>query len=172
MPTHPNEGSPDRATILRTIREVYQGPAWHGPSVRDTLRGVDADTAARRVAAGRNTIWELVLHLVYSRHRLIHRIETKPTAKLPRTLRTAWWPLPPATTTDAAWKADLALLDEYQRLLLDSIARAPAARLTRVRGGQRRTVAHELLGLAIHDAYHAGQIRLEVLALATRPTSP
>jgi uncharacterized damage-inducible protein DinB len=167
MPTNPNEGSPDRATILRAIREVYSGPAWHGPSVRDTLRGVDAATAARRVAAGRNTIWELVLHLVYSRHRLIQRVEPKPIARLPRKLRKAWWPLPPADPSDAAWNADLNLLNEYQRRLLDSIARAPAARLKRVRGGQRRTVAHELLGLAIHDAYHAGQIRVEALALAS-----
>ena len=70
--------SPDRATILRSLREAYAGPAWHGPSVRVALRGISAEQAAARPAPGRNTIWELVLHLAYARHGLLLRVATAP----------------------------------------------------------------------------------------------
>jgi hypothetical protein len=45
-------------------------------------------------------------------------------------------------------------------MLIAAVRRAPPSRLARVRAGQRRTLAHELLGVALHDAYHAGQIKL------------
>jgi DinB family protein len=154
------EGAPDRATIVRAMRELYSGPAWHGPSVRAALRGVTAELASRASSASRNTIWALTLHLAYSRFQLMHRLETDPIDRFPRRLRKAWWPELPEELTPATWRADLKLLDDYQTMLIASVQRAPAARLARVRSGQRRTLAHELLGGALHDAYHAGQIKL------------
>jgi hypothetical protein len=154
------DGQPDRATVLRALRETYEGPAWHGPSVRASLRGVTALKAAWRPAPGRNSIWELVLHLTYARYRLILRVNPKRRERFPRSLRVVWWPRFPADVSEAAWRADKALLDDYQERLLDEVANATDARLNAVRSGQKRTIAHELLGVAIHDAYHGGQIRL------------
>ena len=154
------EGQPTRDVILRALREIYAGPAWHGPSMREALRGVSPDAAARRVAPGRNTIWELVLHLAYTRHRLLHRMGAAEERQFPRRFTKSWWPAAPAEPTPAAWRADLALLADYQARLVAAVGRAPLARLRITRPGQRRTIAHELLGVAFHDAYHAGQIRL------------
>ncbi len=156
-------GAPTRAAILRATTELYAGPAWHGPSVRAALRGVTAATASRRAMPGRNTIWELVLHLAYSRHAVMSRVEAEPIPRFPRRLRKSWWPVAPNDSSEETWRTDLALLDDYQHRLMASIARAPAARLARIRAGQRRTITHELLGNAIHDAYHAGQIKLLAL---------
>jgi uncharacterized damage-inducible protein DinB len=156
----PQDGVPSREVILRVVREAYAGPAWHGPSLRHALRGVSAADARRRVVAGRNTIWELVLHLAHGRHIVIQRLGGDVPAKFPRPVARPWWPVPPARTGDAEWRADLALLDEYQARLERAIADAPAARLRAARPRRRHALAHELLGMALHDAYHAGQIRL------------
>lgn len=163
----PGDGAPGREAIVRAVREGYAGHAWHGPSVRQALAGVTAAQARWRPAAGRNTIWELVLHLAYTRHRVLRRMGDAGAARFPRARRAAWFPVMPDEPTEAAWRADLALLDGYQARFLDAVRRAPAGRLRRVRPGQRRTIAHELLGVALHDCYHAGQIRLLARLSAT-----
>jgi uncharacterized damage-inducible protein DinB len=150
-------GEADRGTIVRALREVFDGPAWHGPSVRQVLRGVGARRAAWRPAPGRNTIWDLVLHLAVARHILLARL-TGARAAFPRKRHRTWWAPMPARGTEAAWRDDVALLVDYQARLIAAIERAPAARLARRRAGH--TVAHELLHEAVHDAYHAGQIAL------------
>lgn len=162
-PTSAAPASPDVRTLVRTLRESYDGPAWHGPSVRASLRGLSAERAAARPGPGRNTIWELVLHLAYGRHRLLHRLKrlhelTLP--RFPRKLRASWFPELPETLDEASWKGDLALLDAYQERLVEALEKLPARTLRRRRRGSSRTIGSELLGLALHDAYHAGQIRL------------
>ena len=157
-----SDGQPGRGVIARALLETYAGPAWHGPSLRAALHGIGAEEAARRSAPGRNTIWELVLHLAYGRYLGLRRLEEGASGQFPRRLTKAWWPAAPAAPTEAAWRADLELLAEYQARLLAALERATEARLRVVRPSQRHTIGQELLGLALHDAYHAGQIRLLV----------
>jgi hypothetical protein len=101
-----------------------------------------------------------MLHLAYTRHRLLIRLGTSPGGQFPRKLRASWWPETPPRPTDAAWTADLALLENCQHRLIEAIEHAPQKNLRRIRPGRTITVADELLGLAAHDAYHSGQIRL------------
>jgi hypothetical protein len=162
--------APDRAAIIDALRASYEGPAWHGPSVRIALRGVSAERAAAVPAPGRNAIWEIVLHLAYGRHRLLHRLRSLhdfPLPSFPRKLRKSWFPELPDPLDERRWKEDQALLARYQERLLDVLDTVPGGVLLRVRGGSERPIGVELLGLALHDAYHAGQIRL-LDRLATR----
>lgn len=155
--------APSGQAILGALREVYRGPAWYGPSLRSALRGVRAELALHRPGPGRNTIWEILLHLAYTRHRLILRLadagEGRP-GRFPRALRKPWWPELPEETGARAWKADRELLDAYQERLLEAVGEAPSEKLARPRLGEKRPLAREVLGCAMHDAYHAGQIRL------------
>ena len=156
----------ERAIVLDALGESYGGPAWHGPSVREALEGVDARAASYRVAPERNTIRELVLHLAHGRHLVIERINNAALPAFPREIRSPWWPVTPADDGDAGWRADVALLHEYQQRLIDAALRASNAQLARVPAGSDHSVVRQLLGMALHDTYHAGQIRL--LALAAR----
>ena len=63
-------------------------------------------------------------------------------------------------TPDAAgWRADLALLEEQHRKLRDAVAALPARTLQRkVPNGA--TAEQSILGIAMHDVYHAAQIQL------------
>lgn len=166
---HTNAAVPDRATILAMLEESYTGPAWHGPSVLEALAGVTGSTAACKPAAERNSIWELVLHLAHGRHLLIERTTGQSIDAFPRQIREPWWPVSPSDTDDAAWRADLALLDERQRALMDAIRRSTPAQLARVPHGSQHSVARQLLGMALHDSYHAGQIRLLALMFEESP---
>lgn len=160
--------SPDRETILDALHESYSGPSWHGPSVVEALDGVDARAAAYKLDSDRNSIHELVLHLAHGRHLLIERITGAPIEPFPRSLREPWWPVPNVEPTDDDWRTDRALLDAYHQRLLDTIRSATDAELARVPSeGGGYSVARQLIGMALHDTYHAGQIRL--LALMRKP---
>jgi uncharacterized damage-inducible protein DinB len=156
---------PDTDLILAELDEVYRGPAWHGPAVLEALDGVDSALAATQVAPGRNSIWDLVLHLAHGRHILIERLRHT-TFEFPRSVREPWWPHASVETGEAAWRRDLALLDEYHEMLVQAVRSASPQQLARVPDGAEHSVARQLLGMVHHDAYHAGQIR--ILALVAK----
>src|SRR5437588_12905188 len=45
------------------IRRAFEGEAWHGDSVLELLKDVDAVTAAAHPITNAHTIWDLVLHI-------------------------------------------------------------------------------------------------------------
>jgi hypothetical protein len=144
--------------LLDILGEGYDRPAWHGPNLRAAVRGVTAAQAAWRPAPGRHCIWELVLHCAYWKHRVWRKLAGGPAGAFPR--RPANFPAVPARPGPAAWKADLGLLEEEHRRLRSAVEALPAARLTQRLG--RSSPARLIYGVAAHDAYHAGQIRLLV----------
>jgi uncharacterized damage-inducible protein DinB len=128
----------------------------------ESLAGVDAVLAARAPGQGRNSIWELVQHLTHGRHLLIERL-TESHFDYPSAVREPWWPVASEDTSEAAWRSELRRLDEYHSRLVNAIRAATDAQLARVPSAGDQTLAQQLLGMAIHDAYHAGQIRLLAL---------
>lgn len=65
------------------------------------------------------------------------------------------------TLTPRAWREDLALLDDQHGLLRTAVLRLPEVRFdARVSRSPSWTVRQSVQGVAAHDAYHAGQIRL------------
>ena len=155
---------PSRETIIAELDEVYHGPAWHGPSLRESLDGVNASIATFKVAPNRNSIWELVQHLAHGRHLLIERL-TQTTFDYPGAVREPWWPIANPDVSEASWRQELHLLDDYHRRLVDAVRSATDAQLARRPNAGDQTLAQQLLGMAIHDAYHAGQIRLIALSV-------
>jgi len=167
------EASPSAGLILDTLQEVYRGPAWYGSSLRRALGGVSVELATWRPGTGRNTIWEIVLHLAYTRHRLLLRLthfDHRHVERFPRPLRKAWWPSLPDEITEKSWRADRELLDAYQEHLVQAVRETPEPALARRRPGKKVSLGREMLGHVMHDAYHTGQIRLvRVLAGGSRP---
>lgn len=148
------------------LNEIYLGPAWHGPSVKEALDGVSAAAATKKLADDRNSIWELVLHLTHGRHLLIERVKNGSIAPFPRKIREPWWPIIDYDTTDAAWRKDLQLLDDYHRQLIEAVGSATPAQLSRIPSPGDQPMARQLVGLAVHDGYHAGQIKQLALHFA------
>jgi hypothetical protein len=158
--------------LLRLLDEVYRGPAWHGPSVKESLESVTAKVARQKLSPERNSIWELVLHLAHGRHLLIERVDDAPSEPFPRTIREPWWPVIGYETSDDAWRTDLQLLDDTHAKFIDAVRRATPKQLARHPQGATHVIADQLLGMAVHDAYHAGQIRLLAIQFGAQNDSP
>jgi hypothetical protein len=80
----------------------------------------------------------------------------------------SWWPATPASPDASAWRDDLALLWDEHDALVALVRSLRRGELTVLLPGHR-TAADQLVGTALHDAYHAGQMML-VRRLAERPS--
>ena len=45
------------------LARSFAGPAWHGPSVLESIAGLTPEDAHAHPVAGAHSAWELVLHL-------------------------------------------------------------------------------------------------------------
>jgi uncharacterized damage-inducible protein DinB len=146
------------ALLLQTVQPRPGTRGWHGgPTVLGSLRGVDARQAGCKPAPRRHSIWELALHAAYWKYAVRKRLEPgrERFARSP-----ANWPAP-SGTGERAWADDRALLQLEHERLMEVLARFPAERLDgRPAGGRRWNYEELILGIALHDTYHTGQIQL------------
>ena len=71
------------------------------------------------------------------------------------------WPAPPKEITASSWKKDRALVREYHTLLLEAMRAFDPSCLDELSSGESEyTYADLLMGIVLHDTYHAGQIQL------------
>ncbi len=142
------------ALLLQIIDSGYNRKAWHGPNLRQSLRGVSAEDAAWRPAPGNHNIWEITVHAAYWKYVVRRRLRGEPRGSF-ACQGSNWFvrPSPNAHSNEKAWLADKRLLEEEHQKLREAVAALPQAQSRRI------PLAH-IYGVAFHDVYHAGQIRL------------
>lgn len=155
--------------VLDLMDQAFDRPAWHGPNLLSTLRGLSPQAAAWRPAPGRHSPWEIALHCAYWKHRVRQRIAPEPQLRFPRKDRN--WPRLPDQLSAASWRADLALLKRVHAELRVAVVQLSAADLKRPGPRQKRSRQENLIGIACHDLYHAGQVRLitRILEMGAAP---
>lgn len=139
--------------ILRLLDEAYEKRTWHGPNLRQSIRGVSAKQAARRPGPGRHNIWELALHAAYWKYAVRRRMEGGKRGGF--VLKGSNFFLRPekGKLTEGAWRSDRDLLDREHRALRAAVQQA-------LRNGRASKFLRHIYGVCLHDVYHAGQIRL------------
>ena len=144
--------------LLATIDQAYNRQSWHGTNLRGSIRGVTPELAAWRPAPGRHNIWELVVHAAYWKYAVLRRLTGQKRGSF--ALEGSNFFTRPVDATEAAWRADVRLLDDTHRELRAAIAAFPSARLEAIEPGKKTTNLWLITGVAAHDLYHAGQIQL------------
>ncbi len=142
---------------LTQLEQSYDHSTWHGPNLKNSLRGLSLAAALYRPQASRHNIWELMLHCAYWKYVVIQRLSGNPQESFSRS--PANFPKPPKIPTQKLWQEDLALLEKTHLLLLKTVAREKPKHLNDMLGSEF-TRADTILGAANHDVYHAGQVRL------------
>ena len=142
-----------RELVLRVLDEAYEKKTWHGPNLRQAIRGVSAKEAAWRPGAGRHNIWEETLHAAYWKYAVRRRIEGGKRGSFALKGNNFFARPEKGKTSETAWRADKELLEREHRALRASIKKV----LETPRGEK---LLRHIYGVALHDVYHAGQIRL------------
>lgn len=140
--------SPSHALLVELIDRGYDKVSWHGANLTGAVRGVDARTAAKRIG-GRKSVWEQVLHAAYWKQRVLNKL----IGRTPFPRKGSNWPLLPAKVSEEAWRDDLAMLAEIHGRLREAVAALDERRMT-------PKLVMMIEGVAFHDVYHAGQIKL------------
>jgi uncharacterized damage-inducible protein DinB len=152
MPTVPQ--------LVQAIQPLPGRSGWHGgPTPVGALRGLGPEEAWWRPAPRRKSIWMLALHIAYWKYAVRRLLDGSARGGFPRAPSN--WPSPPAAPDPARWAEDVALLKAEHARLVEAAAGVTSDRLGRRPPGSRRwTYGDLVVGIALHDAYHTGQIQL------------
>ncbi len=147
----PTSRKPTDSLLLEILDQGYERKAWHGPNLRQSVRAVSPEVAAWRPTPGRHNIWEIAVHAAYWKYVVRRRLRGEKRGSF--ALKGSNWFTRPVELSKKAWRADLALLESEHRKLREAIADYLVGKTPQV-------PARLLFGVAFHDVYHAGQIRL------------
>jgi|SRR5208282_4256140 len=143
----------DHAIILALLDEAFAKKTWHGPNLRQSLKGVTAKQAAWRPEPGRHSIWEETLHAAYWKYAVRRRLEDGQRSSFVLKGSNFFARPEKGKATEAAWRADRTILENEHRALLQAVRKA-------LQSPKAKKHLPMLYGVAFHDVYHAGQIRL------------
>lgn len=148
-----------------TVPEAY-GPSinegsFHGPSLMETLDGVDHRSSRRRPVPGRHCIWEIVNHCSFWMKAAADALSGH---SIPDVDDAEDWPEIGETQTE--WERDTRALRSSFEVLHDAVEAMDGDRLDEITGSRfhgaefRFTFRKLLHGVCDHNVYHAGQISL------------
>jgi hypothetical protein len=141
------------AVILQLFEEAFERKTWHGPNLWQSLKGVTAKQAAWRPGPDRHNIWEEALHAAYWKYAVRRRLQGGKRGAFAIKGSNFFLRPRPNDLTEAAWKADKAILRQQHVALRAAIKHTLARPVS-------PKVLRMLWGVAFHDVYHAGQVRL------------
>ena len=145
----------DAAVVRDQLVELLQGEHAH-VGVERALAGLPPRLRAASPGKGLHSVWDLFEHIRLAQEDIL-RYTLDPGWKSPEWPK-GYWPAAADAVDDARWEASL------QRFRSDleevcALARDPKRELTaRIPHGEGRSYLRQVLLVADHNAYHAGQI--------------
>lgn len=140
--------------VLASLEAAFARKGWHGPTVLQSLAGVTTREAALKPAGAHHSIHQLVDHIQYWEEAGLRYATTR---EKPRRTRRDW------SRPTLSFAASVSRLKRTHLSLVSAVSLLTDADLERPIGtwdSWTLPLARVLHGVAAHDAYHAGQIRL------------
>ena len=141
--------------IRSLIKSCYNGPAWHGPAVLETLETIDVSIIGKRINDSHNII-ELVNHIASWKLFIIKKLEGDIDFDVVGSINFTKIEAP----TEADWTAALARLQAIHDELMEKLKHLEDHILLEGVPGRSYNFFFLLTGIVNHSLYHLGQIRL------------
>ena len=139
--------------IIEELKNIHDGNAWHGASLKDALDGITCDQAAARPLKQAHSVWEIVAHITrwedVFRRRLEGEMIGEPEA--------GDFPLP-AEPSETTWKKTLDDLESAHRELLLAVEKLSDSNMDTNITGKDYSYGFLLRKTIAHKIYHTGQI--------------
>src|SRR5262245_31729143 len=153
-------------SVLHLIDEGFDRPAWHGPNLLGSLRAATLPELLYRPRKDAHNVWELMLHCAYWKRVIRMRLLGERTPEFPLG-GSNFFPRDSSHNLND-FKKDFRILKKAHADLRETVASLDPRGFGERAKGSRHTVRRTVLGIAAHDIYHAGQIRL-LRKLAAKP---
>jgi len=141
--------------IIKLFENLFEGSPWIDVNLNGSLEQIPSAVAAKKLSANRNSIWEIVNHIIGWRLNVLKRINgkeiTSPDNNYFETIK---------ETSESAWRETLAQLKDSQRQWINFLKTFNEDDFTKVYPGNNMTYYEHIHGIIQHDAYHLGQIIL------------
>ena len=147
----------EATTIAAMMKSVEHGPAWHGPSMADLLKGLSAEEAAQKPIVNAHSIWEILLHVNAWQDYLVS-VEAGGAAAFLEDA--ADWPPVPESVSDSEWETTQRRFEGGSQEIRELLAHFDDARMRQNVPGRDFPFKVLLHGLVHHNLYHSGQIAL------------
>ena len=139
--------------IIKLFDDLFDGNPWIDVTLIGTLENVTAEQASKRVLPNRNTIWEIVNHIISWRLNVLQRVQGKvirtPDNNYIAAIKDA---------SPAAWASTIQRLKESQSQWVDFLKSFREEDFEKVYPKNSMTYYEHIHGIIQHDAYHLGQI--------------
>jgi uncharacterized damage-inducible protein DinB len=141
--------------IIKLFEDLFDGNPWLDVNTMGILEKLNGEQAAKRVFENRNTIWEIVNHLVSWRFTVLERIQGK-IVKTPENN----YIMEVRDKSASAWIETVEKLKLSQEQWIKFLKLCKAEDLEKTNEGSSFTNFELIYGILQHDAYHLGQIKL------------
>lgn len=137
-------------SIVKKLKGLFDGPAWHGPSIVEVLNKISNDHA-NNAFKDSHTIIEIIGHMTVWRKFVIEKLNGNESFDVSEEEN-----FPRLTDLDLAIEA----LRENQRDLIECISNFSENKLSETVSGRSYSFKIMLNGIIHHDLYHLGQLSL------------
>ena len=137
-------------STIKKLKGLFDGPAWHGPSILEVLNKISNDHA-RNAFKNSHTLIEIIGHMTIWRKFVIEKLKGNDSFDV---LEEENFP----KLNDL--KEAIEALNESQAELLKSISHYPESKLSDLVPGRSYSFKIMLNGIIHHDLYHLGQLSL------------
>ena len=141
--------------IANQLKRSLEGVAWHGPSLKEVLDGVNAEIAIAKPSRDVHSIWELVLHIAFWQDIALKRTRGE---EFDEPLGVDW--PDPGAPNEVRWRDAVSALAQSGQHLIDAIRGLSEDDLDRKAAGKDYSIYFLLHGVVQHNLYHAGQIAI------------
>jgi len=137
-------------SIIDQLEGAFNGPAWHGPTVMETLSSIKVDNA-NASHHGSHSILDLLGHMTIWKQFVIEMIRGNESFKVTEEIN-----FPKQNDVKSAVDE---LISTHGKLI-EALREFPEARLQEKVSGHKFTFEAIFYGIIHHDVYHQGQIAI------------
>lgn len=141
--------------ISKLFEDLYAGTPWIDLTLKAALEPLTAEQAKKKFSPERNSIWEIVNHIIRWRKMVLLRLQEKEAGMPDNNFFE-----PVSDTTDIDWRKTLEQLHESQMQWLHFLRTIEEEDLFKINPKSNMTYYYHIHGIIQHDAYHLGQIVL------------
>lgn len=141
--------------IVKLFEDLFDGNPWIDVTIINTLKNIPANQAAKKVTPARNSIWQIVNHMIAWRENVLLRIQGNEIVTPNNNYFTEVEKL-----SETEWQKALERLENSQHQWIAFLNTFEESEFEKIYSKNRMSYYEHIHGILQHDAYHLGQIVL------------
>ncbi len=141
--------------IVKLFEDLYNGSPWIDVTIMNTLKNISAEQAAKKVAPERNSIWQIVNHMIAWRENVLIRIQGNEIVTPNNNYFTEI-----EKVSETGWQKALERLENSQHQWIAFLKTFEESQFEKIYAKNKMSYYEHIHGILQHDAYHLGQIVL------------